>query len=230
MEDRYEEKNKDVLYKVTPKFDFLYELGMPTGKKIRYTILIMLIFLIAIIILAAGKGTFKLDELIVYKNINLESVLNTVVVILIIFSILKVIFHIVFQSLQYKNINYIFYNDYMIYEDKFLNQHTKKIQYANVKEVEIRRTVWDRLLGYGIIIIYTNAENEFSNGLVIYSVKNPQEHYEIIDDIVHKNSKVKTQPDNIEQNEKIQEIVEEPVQPEQSQEEFLESLKNIEKE
>ena len=52
-------------------------------------------------------------------------------------AILKFVFHIFFQIMQYKYITYSFYNDHMIYKDDFLNQHKKNILYSNVKEVEI---------------------------------------------------------------------------------------------
>ena len=74
----------------------------------------------------------------------------------------------------------------MIYEDDFLNQHRKNIEYKNIKEVEIRRTIWDRMLNFGIMVIYTNADNDRNNGLVIYSVKDPKAHYNVIDGLIHK--------------------------------------------
>lgn len=79
----------------------------------------------------------------------------------------------------------------MVYEDDFLNQRVKNIDYSNIKELEIRRTVLDRILGFGVIIIYTNAENKRNNGMVIYGIKNPDEMYTKINKIVNdsKNSK-----------------------------------------
>ena len=52
-------------------------------------------------------------------------------------------------------------------------------------------TVLDRILGFGVIIIYTNAENKRNNGMVIYGIKNPDEMYTKINKIVNdsKNSK-----------------------------------------
>ena len=58
--------------------------------------------------------------------------------------------------------------------------------YSNIKEVEIRRTIWDRILGMGVVVIYTNAENRRNNGLVVYALDNPKEDYEFIDKIVNK--------------------------------------------
>lgn len=185
-------KDDKIIHEITPRFNFIYELGMPTGKKIKSTLFLMLIFIIGFIIYLVCKNNIVLNNSIV-SGINIMQILNIVLIIGIIVTVIKLIIHIVLQNAQYNNIKYTFYKTHMIYEDSFLNQHRKNIQYANIKEVEIRRSVWDRILGYGIIVIYTNAENEYSNGLVIFSIKNPQEHYNIIDNLVHCN---KTNIDN----------------------------------
>ena len=88
--------------------------------------------------------------------------------------------------MQYDHISYKFYETYMVYEDDFLNQHKKNILYSNVKEVEIRRTIWDRIIGFGVIVIYTNAENRRNNGLVVYALDNPKEDYEFVDKLINK--------------------------------------------
>lgn len=224
------ERGTEVVHEIVPKFNFLYELGMPTGKKIKSTMSLIFIFIIGYIILLLNRSEMDIDKT-VYSKVDIISILNTVLIIGIVFTIIKLVIHIVFQNMQYKNIKYTFYSDHMTYEDSFLNQHKKNIEYANVKEVEIRRSIWDRILGYGIIIIYTNAENEYSNGLVIFSIKNPKMHYDIIDDLVHNPSqsetfentlKVKENADNIKEDKNVESV-------EETREEFLESLKNIEK-
>lgn len=226
-------RGTEIVHEIIPKFNFLYELGMPTGKKIKSTLFLLFIFIVGYIVLLLNKDIMITNEGI-YNSVDIVSILNIVLMVGIVFTIIKLIVHIVFQTMQYKNIKYTFYNDHMTYEDSFLNQHKKNIEYANVKEVEIRRSIWDRILGYGIIVIYTNAENEYSNGLVIFSIKNPKQHYDIIDNLVHSPSnKVDNQvsgnfepiSNNIEdnkENEKVDNV-------EETHEEFLESLKNIEK-
>ena len=226
-------RGNEVVHEIVPKFNFLYELGMPTGKKIKSTLFLMFIFVTGLIVLLINKDIMIQNEGI-YKSVDIVSILNIVLIVGIIFTIIKLIVHIVFQTMQYKNIKYTFFDDHMTYEDSFLNQHKKNIEYSNVKEVEIRRSIWDRILGYGIIVIYTNAENEYSNGLVIFSIKDPKIHYDIIDNLVHNPSKkVNAQvsgdsepvSNNIEDN-KEKETVNNV---EETREEFLESLKNIEK-
>ena len=52
--------------------------------------------------------------------------------------------------------------------------------------MEIRRTIWDRIIGFGVIVIYTNAENRRNNGLVVYALDNPKEDYEFVDKLINK--------------------------------------------
>lgn len=228
-------KDEKIIHEISPKFNFIYELGMPTGKKIKSTLFLMLIFIIGFIIFLICKNNIVLNDSII-SGINIMSILNIVLIIGIIVTVIKLIIHIVLQNAQYKNIKYTFYKTHMIYEDNFLNQHRKNIQYANIKEVEIRRSVWDRILGYGIIVIYTNAENEYSNGLVIFSIKNPQEHYDIIDNLVHGSKSedvVETETDTDAKPEEVVENNNEQITEEENQqtpEEFRESLNQINRE
>ena len=178
-----ENKNKEPILKLSPKFDFFYELGMPTGRKIKNTIILILIFVAGFIVFCLNKDKVDITNV---NGINFNVIIFWVFILALIISIIKLIIHIVMKKMQYENITYAFFDDYMYYEDAFLNQHKKNIKYSNIKEVEIRRSVWDRLLGYGIIVIYTNAENDYSNGLIVYGIKEPQKCYDIIENLVHK--------------------------------------------
>lgn len=223
-------RGTEIVHEITPKFNFIYELGMPTGKKIKSTLFLMLIFIVGYIVYILCGDSVKLENGIT-NGINVMSILNIILLIGIAFTIIKLIVHIVLQNMQYKNIKYTFYEDHMTYEDSFLNQHKKNIKYANIKEVEIRRSIWDRLLGYGVIVIYTNAENEYSNGLVIFGIKAPKQHYDIIDNLVHSPQITKNEIKQEKTEEIKEDIINEEVveNVEETQEEFLESLKHIEK-
>lgn len=178
MEDKGE-----VLYELGPKFDFLYELTMPTGKKIRSSFFVVLITLIISVIFEFLKSV-AIDS----NNATFLSVVNILFIIGIVFfvfSILMFIVRIVMQSLEYKGIKYTFYKNCMIYENKFLSQTKKTIEYSNIREIEIRRTLIDRILNYGVIIIYTNAEKGYGSATVIYAVKDIEKHYNNIENIVH---------------------------------------------
>lgn len=183
-------EERKVLYKIKPNFNIIYEMFMPTGKKIKYTLFILVIVVICYFFLGVALDPIKHGLQNVKINsetgIDVYSIFNNVAGIIIFILALKLTAHLVIQIWQYNSISYTFYEDYIEYEDTFLNQHRKTLMYNNIKEIEIKRTVWDRLNGYGIIVIYTNAEKSDSNGLVIYAIRDPQKVYEKIDEIIHK--------------------------------------------
>lgn len=179
------EDNREIKYQITPKFNFLYEMGMPTGKKIRTSIFVLIVFIVLTIIVALKADSLTFANYEIFNNIKIDKLLFILCIIADVVTAIKLVATIVFQKLQYNHVTYTFYDDMMVYEDDFLNQHRKNIEYKNIKEVEIRRTIWDRLLNYGIMVIYTNADNDRNNGLVIYSVKNPKAHYNVIDKLIH---------------------------------------------
>ena len=176
----------EVLYEFSQKFDFLFVLYMPTGRKLKSALAIVIVSIILNIILALGKG-YILDVNNV-KMLNVFNIVKIVCIILLIFTSLVFILRVVMQVLEYKGIKYKFYKNCLIFENNFLSQTKKTIEYSNIREVEIRRTVIDRILNYGVIIIYTNAEKAFGSATVLYSIKNTQEHYNNIESIIHNGS------------------------------------------
>ena len=183
------ESKEKLLKELNPKFNLLYELFMPTGRKIKSSLILFIVFFIVTIILIFNHEFLFASIPQFINGISVVTILDIVVYILLGISFIKMIIHIIFQKLQYNHISYKFYESYMVYEDDFLNQHKKNILYANIKEVEIRRSIWDRILGMGVIIIYTNAENSRNNGLVVYGLDNSREDYEFIDSLVNKYKK-----------------------------------------
>ena len=179
------EDNREIKYQITPKFNFLYEMGMPTGKKIRTSIFVLILFIVLTILVALKAGSLTFANYEIFNNIKIDKFLLILCIIADVVTAIKLVATIVFQKLQYNHVTYTFYDDMMVYEDDFLNQHRKNIEYKNIKEVEIRRTIWDRILDYGVMVIYTNADNDRNNGLVIYSVKAPKAHYNVIDKLIH---------------------------------------------
>lgn len=224
--------NEVVIHEIIPRFNFIYELFMPTGRKIKNTIFLICLFTVGYIVVILNKYTF-LNYKIMGKY-TIFNIISIIAVLGLVISFIKLIVHIVLQYSQYKNITFKFYSDHMTYEDNFLNQHRKNIEYSNIKEVEIRRTIWDRILGFGVIVIYTNAENEYSNGLVIFGIKNPKEHYDIIDNLIHSRKVSNDNNDNnndIAKNSSKKEInnLNNENMENKTHEEFLEELKKIQK-
>lgn len=213
-------KNDEILYELSPRFSFIYELFMPTGRKIKNTIAILFIVLVATIFFLSVTISSEVGSVVLFGDVSIINVLQYICVISLILLILKLIFHIVIQKMQYKHITYRFYKTHMVYEDDFLNQHRKNIEYSNIKEVEIRRTIIDRILGFGVIVIYTNAENRRSNGLVIYGIKDPKSSYDIIYDIIHNdNNNIDVDKDDMEAEEKVENIENKDQESDKKQEE-----------
>ena len=111
------EENREVRYQIIPKFNLLYELGMPTGKKIRNSLVILILFLVLTLIISFKAPSLSFANYEIMNNIKID--------------------------------------------------------------------IWDRILNYGIMVIYTNADNDRNNGLVIYSIKDPKSHYDVIDKLIH---------------------------------------------
>ena len=183
-------EEEQIMYKINPKFNFIYELTMPLGRKFRTDLLLILVFLIATISLNIYGSTWSQSAVLVFTNINIITIIKYICYIGMSIVILKLLIDLLLRIMQYRSMSYTFYNDSLVYEDSFLNQQRKVIKYENVKEVEIRRTVWDRIMGFGIIIISTNAEGNHTSGLVIYGISSPNEHYEKINKLIYtKNTK-----------------------------------------
>lgn len=180
-----------LLYQVKPKFNFVYEIFMPNARKTRNTFFAFLLFIIIYIVFAMTPNTNILkSKMIEVTNSDISYIFNNVYLWFLVLLAVKILVHLVIQIWQYNSIYYSFYNDYLEYADMFLNQQKKTMLYNNIREIEIRKTIWDRINGYGTIIIYTNAEKSYGNGLILYSIKDPQKVYDQIDQIVHsKNSK-----------------------------------------
>ena len=163
--------DKEIKLKLKPRFNFFYELFMPLGIKFRADIIAIIAGIIILLAVNLAGKDLMADTAIL--GFNLIDALNVVCIALLGLFALKLIFDIVLKVLQYKNMSYTFYDDNLVYEDNFLNQQKKIIKYENIKEVEVRRTIFDRIMGYGIIIISTNAEGNFRSGLIVYGVEHP---------------------------------------------------------
>ena len=192
---------EEIKFKIKPKYNFIYELGMPTGTKVKNAfIAIVFMSIIYILTFFINFESSNNSNSILTKSLDLSKVLpyvQNIFLILIIILILIFIVKVVLQILQYKNTYYTFYKDKVIYEDLFLNQKKKSLLYSNVKEIEIRRSIWDRLNRRGIIIIYTNAEKSVGNGMVVYSIKDVKSLYDNITTLVNEFNHVKDKSGNI---------------------------------
>ncbi len=220
---------EEVKYKISPKFNFIYEITMPLGAKLRRSLIMIFVFIVAMIAVSFGKSKVGLEA--VFFNMNAMEILYWICLFFLIIFVLKFIIDLALKIMQYKRITYSFYSDKVIYEDTFLNQQRKVVKYENIKEIEIRRTVWDRLMGYGIIIISTNAEGKHNSGLIIYGINNPNEIYDkingLVDECNKENKYIKNYTAGEVKEEKNESQDVKIKQDEEEQKNFKDSLKNI---
>ena len=66
------DENREVRYQITPKFNIIYELGMPTGKKIRTALFALLVFIILTFLVAFKAGSMSIVNNDIFKNIKIE--------------------------------------------------------------------------------------------------------------------------------------------------------------
>lgn len=181
-----EENQKTLLYQIKPKFNLIYEIFIPENRQIRKLVFSLFSFLTVTIIYNIWLFFTKAGEHI--RSVDTENIainMNLLLFVLILIPLTVIAIRSFFKIMQYKRITYDFYSEYLEYKDTFLNQKEKTIVYKNIREVEIIKTIIDRIMKYGTIKIYTNAEKDNENGFVISSIKNPQEVYNKIDNIIH---------------------------------------------
>ena len=197
------EEKGEVLYELKPTFNFLYELIMPTGRKIRSALMSIVLAIVIKVILVFSKG-----YILGFNNELINSIYNVCNILMIIVIILTMIFfaaRIVFQVLESRGMSYKFYEDCMTSENTFLNQTRKTIDYINIREVEIRRSIIDRIMGFGIIIVYTNAEKAYGSATVIYAIKDTQRHYNEIEKIIYKGKDITVKDKTLENENPVKE-------------------------
>ena len=85
---------------------------------------------------------------------------------------------------QFDNYTYNFYKTKVIFRDSFLNLSEKEVKYKYIREVTMRQTFIQRWFNIGSIILFTNAETGFGNGIFINCVEDVQNVYKNIKTII----------------------------------------------
>ena len=102
------------------------------------------------------------------------------------FGILSVVLGIIaiLNKKQYDSYCFDFYKTKVIYRDSFLNLSEKEVKYKYIREVTMRQSFFQRFFNIGNIILFTNAETGYGNGINIVSVENVQDVYRNIKSII----------------------------------------------
>lgn len=85
---------------------------------------------------------------------------------------------------QYNSFCYDFYKTKVIYRDSFFNLSEKEVKYKYIREVTMRQTFIQRYFNIGNIILFTNAETGYGNGIYITNVENVQDVYRDIKSVI----------------------------------------------
>lgn len=159
--------DKEIQLTVKPKFKFAY-LTLPS-----------LIIWFIIIAVVAGIMELAASE----EGINGIGFLFGLIIfgIILLITLIKV----AFQKTQYKKLTYDFYKTKVLFEDSFLNLAQKEVKYKYIREVTMRQSFVQRWFNIGNIVLYTNAETGFDNGINIVNVENVKEIYSKIKEIVN---------------------------------------------
>ncbi|MEG1141328.1 MAG: PH domain-containing protein [Clostridia bacterium] len=179
------------MYEIKKSYNFIYELFSKRGYNLRKFIVALFTFIFIFFIYNIYKNDIKISTsfipLILYGLIGINSIV--------------ILFSVLLKFIQYRSTAYRFYDTHMEYEDSFLNKEKTTLSYINIKEMELKRNVFDRIMNYGTISIYTNAEKSEDQGIILESIKRPQEVYDNIDKIVHKTNNEKIDNEKVD-NEK----------------------------
>ena len=139
-------------------------------------------------------GYMVLPSLIIYSILIIifslilciMSVIVGIVIALICFVLLALILGIktAINKKQYDSYSYDFYKTKVIYKDSFLNLSEKEVKYKYIREVTMRQTFVQRYFNIGNIVLFTNAETGFGNGIYIMNVEDVQEVYKNVKSII----------------------------------------------
>lgn len=90
----------------------------------------------------------------------------------------------IFKKKQLQHMRYDFYKTKVEYSDSFLNKAEKEVKYKHIRECVLHRSVLNRIFGLGTIILFTNAETGFANGIFIPFVENSEQTYKQIKQLI----------------------------------------------
>lgn len=84
-------------------------------------------------------------------------------------------------GLMSKQLIKILFTEFSFYEDhveshfKFISEKTHSVNYSKITDVEVKKTLWDRICGVGDIVLHTANDGTFKQSLVLNDIKHPEE-------------------------------------------------------
>ena len=168
-------EDNTVQFQLKPKFNWGYKLLGTVGVAL-FWVIIIACYLIE-----------ELEELLIL----FPSIPIIVLAIIVIYIAGKLIF----EKMQYDDLEYNFYKTKAEYKDGFLNKEEKELKYKYIREVTMTQSIIERIFRIGTIRIFTNASsggvynNKHNNmygknGLAIHCVENVKEQYKKVKEII----------------------------------------------
>lgn len=174
-----EEKIQDntIKFQLKPRFSMSYKFLSSLGRAL-LGLLIICYFINLPMLWTLAPGTFFITLLIIALYIIIKMIVD---------------------KKQYENLEFNFYCTKVEYKDGFLNKEEKEVKYKYIREVVMRQNILERICNLGTIMLYTNASSGMAgsgshsnitkkNGIYIHCVKNVQEQYKKIKDIIETGS------------------------------------------
>lgn len=169
-EEKKKVEDKTVKYQIRPTFKWGYKLF----TNFAYAALLVLIFF-----------GYSLEEVMD----EIPELLGIVVAGAIVIVLVKLFL----ESIQYKNLEYNFYNTKVQYKDGFLNKEEKELKYKFIREVTMHQNILERMFGIGTIRLFTNASSGYGygrskgntmNGINIHCVTNVNEQFKKVRELI----------------------------------------------
>lgn len=160
-------EDKTIKYQIKPSFKWGYKLVTNCA----YAALLILIFF------GYSLGE-AIDEIPEFIGIIIGAAVAIVLIKLL------------FESVQYKNLEYNFYNTKVQYKDGFLNKEEKELKYKYIREVTMHQNILERAFKIGTIRLFTNASSGYGskgntmNGINIHCVENVNEQFKKIRELI----------------------------------------------
>lgn len=184
MNNSYENtrNNNEVLLEVRPTFKFAY-IVLPQLLKELIVLIPIIIFMIYFISTMNGMTSELSGDSSVIRSTFMPIILMFIGIPLL--RILFVIGKAFFDKKQYQNYVYTFYNDRVVFRDSFLNVSEKELKYRNIREITKRQTFIQRFFNIGNIVLFSNAESGFVNGVFMVHIEDVDDVYRKIKEIIN---------------------------------------------
>ena len=174
--------NKEVLLEVRPTFKFTY-IVLPKLLK-ELIVFIPFIFMMIYFISTMNRMTSSYGS---SSSISLSAFMP-IILIFIGVPLLRILFVIgkaFFDKKQYQNYVYTFYGDRVVFRDSFLNVSEKELKYRNIREITKRQTFIQRYFNIGNIVLFSNAETGFVNGVFMVHIEDVDDVYRKVKEIIN---------------------------------------------